>query len=76
MNDFTKEELELLKKCIWLADAANGACRVEKVQELEIKVQSMIDNHCEHESSEPRLVLVKNCVKCNCHLETRPWGSE
>lgn len=45
MNDFTKEELYLIKKCIWLADAANGACRVGKVQELETKIQSLIDNY-------------------------------
>lgn len=48
MNKFTKEELELINKCIWLADTEHGLCRVFEVHKLQIKVQSLIDNYCEH----------------------------
>lgn len=47
MNHFTKEELTALKQ------AFDGACKAfsnDKLDEaLEIKIQSMIDNYCEHE---------------------------
>ena len=39
MNDFTKEELQI----IWLSIAANY------FPELKNKIQSIIDNYCEHE---------------------------
>lgn len=71
MNDFTKEEL----KCIYVSlslHALEGWANIPV--ELVEKIQSMIDNYCEHESSEPKLVLIKHCVKCNQHLETRQWG--
>lgn len=47
MNDFTKEELIVLQQ------AFTGACKVFSNDEfdsaLEIKIQSMIDNYCEHD---------------------------
>jgi hypothetical protein len=68
MNDFTKEELKFIYD--WLNWISKEDYPVKN------KIQSMIDNYCEHESSEPILVLNKKCIKCNCHLETRPWGPE
>lgn len=48
MNDFTKEELELM-----LEDLNNGAYEsfidVDR-DKFRQKIQSMIDNYCEHES--------------------------
>lgn len=42
MNDFTKEEL---REIYWVFDR-QGACRLLTLKE---KIQSMIDNYCEHE---------------------------
>jgi hypothetical protein len=70
MNDFTKEELQLIY------DDLNDNYSELKNIPLINKVKQMIDNYCEHEPSEPRLVLVKNCINCARHLETRPWGNE
>ena len=72
MNDFTKEELEII-----FSDVSQ--CDMEYSRSVEhdavmSKIQFMIANYCEHESGEPRLVLAKECIKCNQHLETRPWG--
>lgn len=74
MNDFTKEELNILHE--FLDTACELYSEPDSTYSLRDKIQTMIDNYCEHEGSEPKLVLVKNCVKCNSHLETRPWGPE
>jgi hypothetical protein len=48
MNDFTKEELEKIYGCIDLfSEDANS--REEYYQPLLNKLQSMIDNYCEHD---------------------------
>ncbi len=70
MNEFTKEELEYLFRKFMLTNGDDFE------HNLEAKIQSLIDNYCEHEPSEPRLVLNKKCIHCNQHLETRPWGPE
>jgi hypothetical protein len=64
MNDFTKDELTLIMMCVTYRGTMH----------LIDKIQAMIDNYCKHEPSEPKLVLIKHCVKCNQHLETRQWG--
>ena len=46
MNDFTKEELEEIKKCIEWFDENRV---VGFHNQLCNKIQSMIDNYCEHE---------------------------
>lgn len=48
MNDFTKEELIKLQDCV------NHQCYTQPFGSLELailceKIQSMIDNYCEHE---------------------------
>lgn len=57
MNDFTKEELIYLLKC---ADPAQGV-HFESVCE---KLQSMIDNYCEHTETVCIGGWVQKCVKC------------
>ncbi len=49
MNDLTKEELQTIQELIaWGDDAYDPPSeRIKLVQE---KVQSMIDNYCDHES--------------------------
>ncbi len=76
MNDFTKEELE---EIIEMANDIENGSQAHGLQmhfKIRDKAQSMIDNYCEHKPSDPILVLNKKCIKCNCHLETRPWGPE
>lgn len=75
MNDFTKEELLEIYGLLEHHYCDPELC-LNPNPKLLIKIQSMIDNYCEHEPSEPKLVLIKHCVKCNQHLETRPWGPE
>ncbi len=74
MNDFTKEELQIILEWGQELSSEFGTSGDEEEKALDLKIKSMIDNYCEHESSEPILVLNKKCIKCNCHLETRPWG--
>jgi len=47
MNDFTKEELNILYKCIRLAEIDHGEC--SDLDNIKFKIHSMIDNYCEHE---------------------------
>lgn len=54
MNDFTKVELEILKRAIayWVGENAGKV--------IKNKIQSMIDNYCEHE-----WVNGTYCIKCD-----------
>lgn len=65
MNDFTKEELilayDLIDACIELAREPDF------VYDLRDKIQSMIDNYCDHEFElwiSPHGNVVR-CAKCN-----------
>ncbi len=62
MNDFTKDELQELK---WML------CEVGKgVQPLCYKVQSLIDNYCDHKEREI-YEWVSKCIQCGMK-----WGDE
>lgn len=60
MNDFTREELEALLVCV------NGGVRsnVAKLK-LPTKIQSMIDNYCEHKSAVTFIYPCSECGKDN-----------
>lgn len=51
MNDFTREELILIKNGIqYLSDRTSlSDGYLEKCNDVENKIQSMIDNYCDHE---------------------------
>lgn len=49
MNDFTKEELQYIQNYIFKGAAS---IRHDKLLELDSKIQSMIDNYCEHEPAD------------------------
>ena len=51
MNDFTKEELECLHNAValQLRDIPMSETNAIRRSELVGKIQSMIDNYCEHE---------------------------
>lgn len=66
MNDFTKEELQIilldmdtyinLNKSILKESPSHG--------QLRLKIQSMIDNYCDHEHEGDFHVCVDKCKKC------------
>lgn len=47
MNDLTKEELNILFKCVRLCEMDHGKC--SDLDNVKIKLQSVIDNYCDHE---------------------------
>lgn len=58
MNDFTKEELHRLYAMAKIFDG-------KAIFPIRNKLQSMIDNYCEHEWMENQTnVTSKNCIKC------------
>ncbi len=62
MNDFTKDELETILYCV---DVVSNVENTDE-QKLFDKIQSLIDNYCEHEWDETRTleVDVAECFKC------------
>ena len=73
MNDFTKEELESIKNamgCLNINKILKG--KVPTDVELINKIQSMIDNYCEHTESKTIVNydndFVSVCVKCGVQL--------
>lgn len=68
MNDFTKEELADLKDYINYAVSHSYGPTADKVDKIYNKIQSMIDNYCEHENivtgAYPRSNPPKKCEAC------------
>ena len=63
MNDFTKEELELISDKLGLLPFS----KFEGCGKLCLKIQSMIDNYCEHE------ITCVNGAKLVCECCGREW---
>ena len=66
MNEFTKEELNHLGYVLTLALAHEAPIEWEHLHE---KIQSMIDNYCEHEPRGDWHVCVDKCEKCGVICE-------
>ena len=68
MNDFTKEELSILKNGIqYLSDRTSlSEGYLEAHNALEVKIQSMLDNYCEHTPSDAHYEQFRwhLCSKC------------
>ena len=67
MNDFTKEELELILNCIWCTISEYNDDKERSKEKFAGKIQSMIDNYCDH--PEPYRMcygatLLDYCDKC------------
>lgn len=58
MNEFTKDELIIIKKCL----EYRGTAKLVK------KTQSIIENYCEHECNGEIEIFVDTCSKCNAYL--------
>lgn len=67
MDDFTKSELETLMKII---DKVEPFSYIEGSASLSMKIQSMIDNYCEHAQTYPDYdVVPERCRKCMALLD-------
>lgn len=67
MNNFTKEELEDLLNCCRAA-YISGEINPQTPTKMKIKIQSLIDNYCEHEcihEFEIKIMQIDLCKKCN-----------
>lgn len=74
MNDFTKEELNDLIYCLNMADKQDIIMPSDKKCYFILnKIQSMIDNYCEHEwhpgGNRPWL----HCIKCKANFDHEPY---
>lgn len=59
MNDFKKEELLTIQELIvWSDDSYES--QSERVRSVQNKIQSMIDNYCEHDY----IGSMKHCIDC------------
>lgn len=80
MNDFTKEELQIIHLDMTIyAKKTHLLKESPSHQALRDKVQSMIDNYCEHEfiaTTDPKdwnkneAYAIVLCRKCNCSPRT------
>lgn len=75
MNDFTEAELECLHNAIHLQLQTIAMSEINALRRRDLldKLQSMIDSYCEHEKSNPSLVMAIACVKCDKPLENGKW---
>ena len=65
MNDFTKEELQIILLDMNTYIHRAGILTVPKHHmALRDKIESMIDNYCEHENYKEDEWMVKVCQKC------------
>lgn len=69
MNDFTKKELEeIIESFDWI----EGETSWDWKHELRNKIQSMIENYCEHEWHKgTHLFNDVYCIKCSKHFEVK-----
>lgn len=67
MNDFTKEELKYLHELISSISIAGHPIDDEA---LESKIQSMIDNYCEH----PINNVCMECFSATCEICNKIYG--
>ncbi len=66
MNDFTKDELEIIDHALYCLDTdLYGGCK--EVSELLTKARALIDNYCDHDNlkSASDIDYVQVCVDCD-----------
>jgi len=67
MNDFTKEELSILYRSLNHMLEINYFIQPSSFELLN-KIQSLIDNYCEHENGGELEIFIDVCKKCNSYL--------
>lgn len=60
MIELTKVELETLLKCVRTTERKSGEC--SDLDNVKFKIQSMIDNYCEHDLSSE---LIEQLIQAN-----------
>jgi hypothetical protein len=65
MNEFTKDELELLRDGLNYGVSNPYGFTVDTVMPLYNKLKSMIDNYCEHDHSRSGFGIPVICDDCN-----------
>lgn len=80
MNDFTKEELLEFQELIYWSIADYGSESPKSInfyKPLHSKIQTMIDNYCEHEFQKTLarsgMCFIAMCHKCN---KQKLWGCD
>ena len=66
MNDFTKDELSKLKLAIMIIYDLDGLLDTKRIA---YRIQSLIDNYCEHEPEGHFHACVDKCSKCGVICE-------
>lgn len=66
MNDFTKEELQYLMQCVindidMIDNCGDDYDEINAAASVENKLQSLIDNYCEHDWREGMCQICKKC---------------
>ena len=70
MNDFTKDELQEIKRCLKYMINGNHTPFSCLTMELNKKLQSVIQNYCDHEKEPKKQYwaadarLYNKCIKC------------
>ncbi len=64
MNDFTKEQLEIISECV-IADFNQTNWPRCMYEPIISKIQSLIDNYCDHEQCGDGAGLEQVCSKCH-----------
>lgn len=62
MNDFTKEELQLIKSLI--TTQPEVGTHIEGLGKLMVKLQSLTENYCDHKDGETIYTRTAICSKC------------
>ena len=69
MNDFTKEQLETMRNAIFWGMVSSSLWRIPENNLLVDKIQSMIDNYCEHDAEIGKDYPAEKCMKCGAMWE-------
>ncbi len=72
MNDFTKEELNILYD--YLDHACDTYQEPDSSYKLKDKIQFMIDNYCEHEWHTNPYDYILHCQKCGKTTKSEDQG--
>lgn len=64
MNEFTKEELQELKRCLKYMITGHVTPYSALTINMKKKIQSMIDNYCEHTRQMPNYNIQTQCADC------------
>lgn len=87
MNDFTKEELQILGGCVFSKFVASlDDPSIQHLQSdlknIRHKIESLIDSYCEHECNGYWHQLAdcsyrfKRCAKCRREFDRQKWNNE